>query len=166
LTINPVLRPFQFRKQPDRRFIDDAMAHAVRVLGAPFFIHKRARIAQPLKHSRQRFAVLHLGFGLLPVLVALRRIVVFRQRFVGQHPTLAVAANAQDGARGAQPVFGRIEKHVVLKGARRLLAEAKRTQLARERGDIGDAELDLDLNRIHACKYTSARIPFTSIMDA
>ena len=49
----------------------------------------------------------------------------------------------------AQPMVGRVEENVALKGARRFAVEAKLWEGCFKGFRVADAELDLDLNRLH-----------------
>ena len=83
------------------------------------------------------------------MLVPLGRDVIARKAFVGQYPTLAVLANAQDRSTRAQSVLRRVVEHVPLKGARRQQRKAEGNNLLLKRGAILNHELDLYFDRTH-----------------
>src|SRR6185437_1425194 len=68
---------------------------------------------------------------------------------MGQHPAVAVAAYAQNLGGCPQPMVGRVEEDVALKGARRFAVEAKLWQGCFKGFRVADAELNLDLNRLN-----------------
>ena len=57
----------------------------------------------------------------------------------------------------AQLMRRRVEKDVALKGARRFTVEAEPGERCLKGLQVADAELDLDLNRLHANEF----IPFS-----
>ncbi len=124
--VDPGIRTFQLRENPDRRFIDHAVAHLIRELGPPLFIHKRGRKPKLPKHGRQCFPVFNRGFGFLPVFVQLCRVVIGEQTLVCQYPAVPIAADPQNGPRCAQAMIRRVEQYVALKGAWSQLLEAQR----------------------------------------
>lgn len=148
--VDPLGRAFEFSKETDGCFVDDAVACGVGVFGAPLLVDEGGLVAEGGKDGGNGLAVLDFGFGFDAVLVSFcGGVSVGRQRLVGDNPSVPVAPDAKDGLSGAEGAIGRVEEDVVLEGAGGDLMEACGGELRFEAGEVADAEFYLGFDRCH-----------------
>jgi len=132
------------------------MTGVVSVFGAPFFVSKGWFISQLAEDNGHGLTVPDFGFRFDAVLVAGGSIVVLRQAFMGNDPSLAVLADAENGLLGTQRALRGIEKYVLLEGTRCYFVEADGKQFPLQCLAIGNTEFDLDLDGAHAYRVQRA----------
>ncbi len=157
LRFDPCFRPLELGEYADRRLVDDAVACAIAVFGAPLLINKRTHKAKMLKDKRERLAIFDGSLCLLTMLKTFGRIMVGRQALMRQHPALAVFADAQDGALCAQAMLRGVEQYIMLKRSWRLFLEAQLQELCCQHGYIPHPELNFDLHRMHTTSIRRRR---------
>ena len=141
--VDPGRLAFELGEVADRRFIHDAVAFAVRPLGAPLFVAEGGVEAHGMEDQGEVVAVGNLSFGLNAMLVCVFAGAHVGQALVGQNAAACVITDAENLRAGAHLAGGRVVEDVRLKAARGLHGEAGGLQAERQGGRVVDAEFDL-----------------------
>ena len=141
--VDPVGRAFDLGDVADGGAIDDYVTLAVGPLGTKFLIDESGLIAEGGEDGveggtiRDSEFVFDAGLVLAGTAFGL----------VGELPSVAVFADAEDLATGAESLVWRVVKSVHFVCGRSLLAEAGIAEAGFKRGNVWDEEFDFDFQR-------------------
>ncbi len=144
--INPFGRALEFRIIADGRLVDDTMSLTVFPLGTPLLIAKGRDETEGEEDGLERAAIRNFRFGFDAMFMAIFAGTVVRQTLVGERPTAAVVANAQNLSVGAHLAIGCVIEDVAFEAAWRLQAESGGSEPLLENCQVSDSEFDLGLD--------------------